>query len=165
MECTRDIVDSIMDNLYCAHGGIFSFLFKIYPMTCAWCASYIVWYHFAFSYFPMFFFSCFSVNVQLLNESHIQQNAWGVHSCWDVMHFHSLAQFCFDGATDNNRLFGCRSKKTSKLRVTGLCEGNSMVTGKFPAQNTRNAENVSIWWCHHESSTKWHPEQLLQTKQ
>ena len=24
-----------------------------------------------------------------------------------------------------NRLFGCRSKKTSKLRVTGLCAGNS----------------------------------------
>ena len=30
------------------------------------------------------------------------------------------------------RLFGCRSKKTSKLRVTGLCEGNSPVTGDFP---------------------------------
>ena len=28
-----------------------------------------------------------------------------------------------------NRLFGCRSKKTSKLRVTGLCEGNSPRTG------------------------------------
>ena len=25
-------------------------------------------------------------------------------------------------------------KKTSKLRVTGLCEGNSPVTGEFPAQ-------------------------------
>ena len=23
--------------------------------------------------------------------------------------------------------------KTSKLRVTGLCEGNSLVTGEFPA--------------------------------
>ena len=28
-----------------------------------------------------------------------------------------------------NRLFGCRSKKTSKLRVTGLCAGNSPGTG------------------------------------
>ena len=25
-------------------------------------------------------------------------------------------------------------KKTSKLRVTGLCDGNSPVTGEFPAQ-------------------------------
>ena len=27
-----------------------------------------------------------------------------------------------------------RSKKASKLRVTGLCEGNSPLTGEFPAQ-------------------------------
>ena len=31
-----------------------------------------------------------------------------------------------------NRLFRCRSKKTSKLRVTGLCAGNSPVTVEFP---------------------------------
>ena len=33
-----------------------------------------------------------------------------------------------------------RSKKTSKLRVTGLCEGSSPVTGEFPAQRASNAE-------------------------
>ena len=43
-----------------------------------------------------------------------------------------------------NRLFRHRSKKTSKLRVTGLCVGNS------PAQMASNKENVSIWWRHHE---------------
>ena len=31
-----------------------------------------------------------------------------------------------------NRLFRRRSKKTSKLHVTGLCEGNSPVAGEFP---------------------------------
>ena len=31
-----------------------------------------------------------------------------------------------------NRLFRRRSKKTSKFRVTGLCEGNSPVTSEFP---------------------------------
>ena len=31
-----------------------------------------------------------------------------------------------------NRLFRCRSKETSKLRVTGLCVGNSPVIGEFP---------------------------------
>ena len=31
-----------------------------------------------------------------------------------------------------NHLFGHRSKKTLKLRVTGLCEGNSPVTDEFP---------------------------------
>ena len=48
-----------------------------------------------------------------------------------------------------NRLFRRRSKKTSKLHVTGLCAGNSPVTGEFPAQRASNAENVSIWWRHH----------------
>ena len=48
-----------------------------------------------------------------------------------------------------NRLFRRWSKKTSKLRVTGLCAGNSPGTGEFPAQMVSNAENVSIWWRHH----------------
>ena len=48
-----------------------------------------------------------------------------------------------------NRLYRRRSKKTSKLRVTGLCAGNSPGTGEFPAQMASNTENVSIWWRHH----------------
>ena len=47
-----------------------------------------------------------------------------------------------------NRLFRRRSKKTSKLRVTGLCAGNTPGTGEIPAQMASNAENVSIWWYH-----------------
>ena len=39
-----------------------------------------------------------------------------------------------------NRLFRHISKKTSKLRVTGLCAGNSPVAGEFPAQKASNAE-------------------------
>ena len=42
-----------------------------------------------------------------------------------------------------------KTKKTPKLRVTGLCEGNSPVTGDFPAQGASNTENVSIWLHHH----------------
>ena len=52
-----------------------------------------------------------------------------------------------------SRLFGLRSKKTSKLRVAGLCVGNSPVTGEFSAQMASNAEIVSIWWCHHDVGT------------
>ena len=48
-----------------------------------------------------------------------------------------------------NRLFRSRSNKTSKLRVTVLCAGNSPVTSEFSAQMTSNVENVSIWWRHH----------------
>ena len=46
-----------------------------------------------------------------------------------------------------SRLFGHRSKKKSKLRVTGLCG-----TGEFPIQMASNAKNVSIWWRHHDFS-------------
>ena len=62
-----------------------------------------------------------------------------------------------DGASNHqphhcllNRLFRRRSKKTSKLCVTGLCAGNSPVTGEFHGQMASNAENVSIWWHHHD---------------
>ena len=65
-------------------------------------------------------------------------------------------QWCYnecDGIS-NHQLPECllkrRWEKTSKLRITGLCEGNSPVTGEFPAQRASNAENFSIWWCHHD---------------
>ena len=41
-----------------------------------------------------------------------------------------------------NGLLRRRSKKKSKLRVP--------VIGGFPSQRARDAENVSIWWRHHE---------------
>ena len=49
-----------------------------------------------------------------------------------------------------NCFFRCRSKKALKLHVSGLCEGNSLVTSEFPLQMASNIENVSICWCHHE---------------
>ena len=65
-----------------------------------------------------------------------------------------------DGVSDHqphgcllNHLFRRRSKKTPKLRVTDLCAGNSPVTGEFPAQRVSNAENVSIWWRHHDGTS------------
>ena len=49
------------------------------------------------------------------------------------------------------RLFTHRSKKTSTLRVNGLCEGNAPVTCEFSAQSASNAENFTIWWRHHDN--------------
>ena len=40
-------------------------------------------------------------------------------------------------------------RKHQKLRVPGLCAGNSPGTGEFPTQMASNAENVSISWRHH----------------
>ena len=54
------------------------------------------------------------------------------------------------------RLSRLRSKATSKLRVTGLCEVNPQATDGFPSQRASNAEMVSIWWRRHGTSTGFH---------
>ena len=56
---------------------------------------------------------------------------------------HPLHDFLF------SRWLRRRSKKSSKLRLTGLCEGISPVTCEFPAQRVSDAENVSICLRHH----------------
>ena len=64
-----------------------------------------------------------------------------------------------DGVSNHRRLhcflncwFRRWSKETSKLRVTGLCEGNSPLPREFPAQKTSNAVSVPIWWRHHRNT-------------
>ena len=54
-----------------------------------------------------------------------------------------------------NRLFRHRSKKTSKLCVTGLCTGNSSVTGEFPARRASNAEKYF-----HLMTSSWYGQNL-----
>ena len=77
-----------------------------------------------------------------------------VHHSRDTLQWHHNER---DGVSNQQSqdcllkgLFRHRSKKTSKFHITGLCAGNSPVSGEFPAQKASNAENVSIWWCHHD---------------
>ena len=42
--------------------------------------------------------------------------------------------------------------KISKLRVSGLYEGNPPTTDGFPSQSASNAESVSIWWRQHDDA-------------
>ena len=82
-------------------------------------------------------------------------------SCWT----HSPLQWRHNGhdGVSNHQPYDCllnclfrhRSKKTSKLRVTGLCDGNSPVTGEFPAQRASKAEHVSIWWRHNANYVRF----------
>ena len=44
---------------------------------------------------------------------------------------------------------GSDQRKKSKLPVTGLCEGKSLVAGELPVQRASNAEFFSIWWREH----------------
>ena len=41
-------------------------------------------------------------------------------------------------------------RKHQSSASLAFVRGNSPVTGEFPAQRTSNAENVSVWWHHHE---------------
>ena len=72
------------------------------------------------------------------------------------MHYLLPLRWRYNGryGVSNQQLHDCLLKKTSRLRVTGLFEGNSSVTRELPAQRASNAENVSIWWRHHEKSEK-----------
>ena len=81
-------------------------------------------------------------------------NSKALVSIWSTLQWRHNER---DGVSNHRRLycllncwFRCRSKGTSKLRVAGLCAGNSSVTGEFPAQKANNAGNISIWLCHHE---------------
>ena len=91
-------------------------------------------------------------NLYSLDVTHDDATAWGRHSSRELQWRHNER----DGVSNQwrldcllNRLFRRRSKKTSKHHVTGLCEGNSLVTGEFPAQRASYAEDVSSWWRHH----------------
>ena len=108
--------------------------------------------------------------------SSLEINHWNVHCLTTVVmggflvpqHYTDIIMGAMGAISDHqphhcslNRLFRHRSKKTSKLHVTGLCAGNSPVTGEFPAQSASNAWNVSIWWHHLMSSWLLKPTAIL----
>ena len=88
---------------------------------------------------PLFIDCCFCLNI----ESIIHLPLQGRHNEHDGISNHQPHNCLL------NCLFMRRWKETSKLCVTGLCAGNSPVTGEFPAQTASYLENVSIWWRHH----------------
>ena len=102
--------------------------------------------------------SCRQMGQQFLG---IRGQIWRKHVCEHSCNHLVTLQWRHNerGGASNHKPHGCllsrvfksRSKKTSKLRVTGLCVGNSPGTGEFPAQMASNPENVSIWWLHHDN--------------
>ena len=58
---------------------------------------------------------------------------WHHNECVGISNFRCLNNLL-------NSLFRCRSKKTWKLCVTGLCVDNSPVTSEFPAQRASKME-------------------------
>ena len=64
-----------------------------------------------------------------------------------------------------NHMFKRRSKKTPKLRVTGLCEGNPPVAGGFPHKGpvTRKMLPVDVimWSKFHKRLETWFPNNAI----
>ena len=90
------------------------------------------------------------------NNQHFDSNAENASIWWrHHVHYTDVIMATIASQINSlNRLFRRRSKKISKLRVTGLCVGNSPEISEIPAQMASNAENVSIWWRHHVHAEK-----------
>ena len=91
-----------------------------------------------------------------LSQRSLSERTSIIGPCPCIFHYNDVIMSAMASQINHRRLhcllkcwFRRRSKKTSKLRATGLCAGNSPVTGEFPALKVSNAENVSISWRHH----------------
>ena len=115
---------------------------------------YVQWFYSSWLFFP--------VSVVLYATDGMTINkAWWIshHPCMRVDSSDKALRWRHNGrdSVSNHQpndcllkgLFIRRSKKKLKLRVTGLCAGNSLGTGESPTQMASNAENASIWWRHH----------------
>ena len=104
---------------------------------------YILWWWplCRLAFFP-FVMSSLSASVLYGNET----NKWFVWHCSDVIMCAMVPQ----GTLFAQRfVFRRRSKKTSKPRVTGVCQGKPLLTDGFPSQRASSAKNISVWWCQH----------------
>ena len=107
------------------------------------------------------------LNVTAITSTILMSLTMSVNEIWNLAIQRSCSRSCQnyslqwrhnerDGVSNHrclscllNRLFRRRSKKTPKISVTGLCEGNPPVDRRIPHRNASNAENVCIWWRHH----------------
>ena len=84
--------------------------------------------------------------MSIYNIHFIQNKQVGMFAIWDVLLKLILTlQWRHNGhdGVANPELYDCSGadeKKTSKLRVFGLCAGNSHVSGEFSAQMASDAE-------------------------
>ena len=90
------------------------------------------------------------IHIFVVRSQHNSQWRWTFRKPLQLLHKED------DGVSNHqpcdcllNRLLRRRWTKTWKICVTCLCEGNSPVTGEFPAQKAINADNVPISWRHH----------------
>ena len=121
---TSSVQDTVLYNWFENH----TFKRRARGDVFEWASEYLRWLyhkHHASTYFPIRYLKITLNSIQLCL---IHDN--------DVIMSAKATQI-----TSLNCLFRRSSKKTSKLRVTGLWEGNSPVTSEYPTQRASNAEN------------------------
>ena len=87
-------------------------------------------------------------NCHFLIDIFVMSLQWNHNECGSISKYRHLECLL-------NSMFRHRSKKRSKLHVTGLYEGNPLVMGGFPSQRASNIENASIWW-HAQMIVLWY---------
>ena len=93
-----------------------------------------------------------SLFIDILELNSIIEHTPAIHSkSIDKKHTTHYSDVIMSAKRRLDRLLNGLFRPRTRLRVTGLCEGKSLLTGEFPAQRASNAENVSIWWRNHES--------------
>ena len=124
--------DDIHNYDRCQKGRYHALCFKTISTTGIW---HIKLSQTASIYFPVVF--CWCAYVSLLKIGGNQRNHIPEIILWYTLEWRHNG---LDSVSNHqphdcllNLLFRRRSKKTSKLRVIGLCEGNSPGTGEFPA--------------------------------
>ena len=101
---------------------------------------------------------CWSIPSDLFNENVLRWHVMIISEAWGLTDNHYNYVIMSAMASQITGVWivyltvssGADQIKTSKFRVTGLCTGNSLVTGKFPTQRASNSKNVSIWRRHHK---------------
>ena len=170
MQDDRIMLKKHRDLLLCWHQWNFIRWLFIYDMLIVQSAKWVKTLHSFYSGFLIFADSKihFKLNLTKVMESIISINKTGTLKMVGLVPFmpwFSVPEYVFRSASEPlqwrhngrycvsnhqphdcllNHLFRHRSKKTSKLRVSGLCVGNSPVTSEFPTQMASNTENVSI---------------------
>ena len=105
-------------------------------------SSHVTWMVLTLSISRVYHTIILSLNHEFLVDScHLFSLQWR-HNERDGVSNHWRLDFLLNSS-------GAVKRKTPKLRVIGLCEGNPSATGGFPLQRASYAVNVSTWWRHH----------------
>ena len=91
----------------------------------------------------------------LVNASHCHLRNYDITTTKLNKTIHTLCNVLINSQIATKPRFDVPSPVTwheQQASIRSLCEGNSPVTGEFPAYRASSAGDVSIWWRHHDNN-------------